>query len=243
MTMLQEKFAEYCAWNATLGSGTLERIVRFLNVQSNTSQAISATARAEYVKTRLVELNKQASETILQTGLLLKEYRNERYFASDGFESFDQALEAWHNSGLLSFGARQARNLIAVTEMAEKMSLKGEDIERIGISRLREIATVKSVDDQRRLLDSAEDMSVTEVAKEAKRLRDKAAGREHDPLDPVTILLTTTQKQFYLECIETARQVFALEENVPPAAVLVDTILPYFYNDRDKIMTELKETS
>lgn len=185
---------------------------------------IQGQDRAQYVRERLTQLSTDASNMVIETGLLLREYQANGYWKEDGFTSFDSAIEALHNAGKVDYGPRQARNIIAVVTMVEKLSLD-EAQKNLGISKLREIASLKSETDQRKLLESAEEMSVTEVQKEAKRLRDKAAGRETDPLEPIVIKgATASLHQFYKECVDVARVAYSLNENVPEAAV-VEAIL------------------
>lgn len=181
--------------------------------------------RAVYVKERLAAINKQHNELILENGLLLREYKANGYFKEDGYESFDEAIESLHEKGVLDYGARNARHFIAIVDMVDRLELTSAEIKAIGVSKLREIAALKSETEQRRLLSEATNKTVGEIQKEAKRLRDKAAGRDTDPLNPTTHMFTDTQKGFFKECIRRARTEYAIEDNVPEAAVLVDYIL------------------
>jgi hypothetical protein len=186
------------------------------------TQAIAQVVndRALFVKNRLLDIGKNAANLILEAGGLLKEYRANAYYKEDGYESFDHAIDSMQSAGQLDFGSRQARNLISVVEMVERLSLPDEKIHGLGISKLREIATIKDDGEKRKLLEASSEMSVHDVQKAAKKIRDRAAGRESDPLDPLTLILTETQKTFYKECITRAREVYSIDDNVPEAAVL-----------------------
>jgi hypothetical protein len=183
-------------------------------------------ARSKYVMDRLVAINRQAEEIIIENGLLLREYKDNGYWREDGYESFDSAIDSLHEKGVLDYRARNARNFIAVVDMLEKHNLGAEAIKGIGISKLREIATLKNIDEQKRLLGGAGEMDVSTVQREAKKARDKAAGRDVDPLQPYTIMTTETGHQFVKECLSKARRVHALSDAMPDGAVLVDAILP-----------------
>jgi hypothetical protein len=175
--------------------------------------------RGPQIKAKLAEYGQQAADLILQNGLLLREYQSGGYYKEDGHKNFDEAIEAMKNAGLLDYGARQARHFIAI-------NIGAEEVKRLGMSKLREIASVKDTKDQLALLGSASQRSVAEIQKEAKQLRDKAAGRDTDPLDPVTLMMTETQKEFYAECIERGRLISGLDPGkVPDVVVLVDVIL------------------
>ena len=68
-----------------------------------------ADDRANFVKNRLLEINRQASNIVIENGQLLREYKENAYHKEDGFKSFDEAIQAYHDSGLLDYGPRQAR--------------------------------------------------------------------------------------------------------------------------------------
>lgn len=182
-------------------------------------------SRAVYVRDRLAAINTQHNDLIIENGRLLREYKQASYFKDDGFKSFDDAIDALHERGVLDYGARNARHFIAIIDMVEALGLDAAQIKLIGISKLREIAGLKDSDEQRGMLEKAAEKTVGEVQKEAKRLRDKAAGRETDPLNPVTLMFTDTQKQFYKACLEKGRRLSDLEETGGDAFVLVDVIL------------------
>lgn len=191
---------------------------------------VSDPRRAEFIKSELSRLSKELSNFVITTGTLLREYKSGGYFKEDGFKSFDEAIESFKDKGMLDYGARQARNLIAIVDMIEALAISAGDVNALGISKLREIASLRDPATQQKLLEAASGMSVGEVQKEAKRLRDKASGRDEDPLDPVTLLMSETQKQFYKNCIDRARQVYGLNDDVPEVAVLVDAILADWFS-------------
>ncbi len=187
---------------------------------------VAPANRGAQIKTKLTEYGQQAADLILQNGLLLREYQSGCYFKEEGHKSFDEAIEAMKNSGLIDYGARQARHFIAIIGMVEALGISPDEVKRLGMSKLREIASVKDTKEQLALLGAAQTQSVADIQKEAKRLRDKAAGRDTDPLDPVTLMMTATQKQFFKECIAHGRKISGLgEDKVPDVAVLVDVIL------------------
>ena len=194
--------------------------------------------RANFVKNRLLEINRQASNIVIENGQLLREYKENAYHKEDGFKSFDEAIQAYHDSGLLDYGPRQARYFIAVIDMVEKHALEPAQVNTLGISKLREIATLPGEVDQTKLLDAAKDMSVGEVQKEAKRLRDKAFGRESDPFDPFMLKTTESQKEMLHECLKEARRIYAIEDSVSDTVVLIDHILAEWHGDRDRYEAE-----
>jgi hypothetical protein len=189
---------------------------------------VASVNRGTFIKAKLIENSGQAQDLILANGLLLREYKGAGYFKEEGYGSFDEAIEAMKEHGQLDYGARTARHMIAVVDMVEALGISAEEVKRLGISKLREIATVKDSKQQLALLGEAGQKSVGEIQKAAKALRDKAAGRETDPLDPVTLMMTETQRGFYKECIEKARMIAGLSDDVPEAAVLVDVICAEF---------------
>lgn len=199
--------------------------------------------RGVQIKAKLIALGQQAADLILTNGLLLREYRSGGYYKEDGYKSFDEAIEALKDSGQLDYGARQARHFIAIVDMCESLNIEGPEVNKLGISKLREIASLKDPKDQLALLGQASQKSVGEIQAEAKRIRDKAAGRDTDPLDPVTLLMTATQKQFFKDCIDAGRKLSGLDaEKVPDVAVLVDVILADWLSGVPELNTPVVET-
>lgn len=180
---------------------------------------------------------------IIENGVLLREYRQGAYFKSDGYLSFDAAITDMQQKGILDYGPRNARNFIAIIDLIESQLLDTDTVESLGISKLREIASLNSEQDQVNLLAEAGDLSVSDVQKEARRLRDKAAGREVDPLEPVTLQLTATQAAFYRHCLVEGRRVYGIEDAVPDAAVLVDAVLADWFSGIDQIEAEAVQAS
>jgi hypothetical protein len=127
--------------------------------------------------------------------------------------------------------------------MIETLCLDTEAVQGLGVSKLREIASLATEKDQVGLLEAASGMSVSDVQKEAKRLRDKAAGRETDPLEPVTLMLTSTQREFLEHCMREARRVYSIEDSVPNSAVLIDCVLADWHSNIDGIEAEAVEAS
>lgn len=187
---------------------------------------VGPASRGLDLKNKILALGKQAADLILTNGLLLREYQSGGYYKEDGFRSFNEAIEAWKSQGLIDYGARQARHFIDITDMVEALSIGPDEVNKLGISKLREIASLKDPQQQLALLGVADQKSFAEIQAEARQIRDKAAGREGDPLDPITLLMSATQKQFYKECIERGRKLSGLtEDKVPDVAVLIDVIL------------------
>jgi hypothetical protein len=203
----------------------------------------AAPGRAEFVKNRLLEINKHANSLIIESGTLLSEYKANGYHREDGFKSFDEAIEAYHASGLLDYGARQARYLIAVVQMVTQLGIPAEDVEKLGVSRLREIASAPGEASQRQLLEAAKNMSVSDVQKEARKLRDKAMGRESDPFEPYMIKTTESQRAFLKECLTEARRIYSLDEGVSDAVVLIDVLLTGWFNTRPQHEAEQVEAT
>lgn len=191
---------------------------------------VGAADRGLQIKTKLIALGKQAADLILTNGLLLREYQSGGYYKEDGYASFDAAIEAMKDSGQLDYGARQARHFIAIVSMCEALNIQGPEVNKLGISKLREIASVKDPQQQLALLGQAGEKSYSEVQAEAKRIRDKAAGRDTDPLSPLTVMVSETGKTFFRECIAAARQAYSISEEVPEAAVLIDYILAEWHS-------------
>lgn len=194
--------------------------------------------RADYVKNRLLEINKQAAGLIIETGELLTEYKANGYYKEDGFKSFDEAIEAYHASGLLDFGARQARYLVNVVEMVKRHALEPAKVDTLGVSKLREIASLPGEADQKALLEAAPEMTVGQIQKEAKRLRDKAFGRESDPFDPFMLKTSESQKQMIHDCLTEARRIYSIADTVNDTGVLVDYILSEWFSEKDRYEAE-----
>lgn len=186
--------------------------------------------RALYVKRRILAIGEAAATLVLEAGTLLTEYKANAYWREDGYPSFDVAIDTMQSNGQIDFGSRQARNLISVVEMFTKLGIPETKRRELGISKLREVASLHDEKEQRKLLDAASGMSVAEVQREAKRLRYLASGRDVDPLDPIVIQASTTQRQFYGECIDAARHQYGIDDHVPEATVLVDTILAEWHS-------------
>jgi hypothetical protein len=186
--------------------------------------------RAVEIRQRLAAINAQHNDLVLENGTLLQEYKVNSHFKADGFKSFDEAIDTLHERGVLDYGARNARHFIAIVEMVQNLGLDAGEVKKIGVSKLREIASLKGEAAQRKMLEEANNKTVGEVQREAKQLRDKAAGRETDPLDPVTLMMTQTQKTFFKTAIAQARVEYSVEENVPDVAVLVDMILADWFS-------------
>jgi hypothetical protein len=136
--------------------------------------------------------------------------------------------------------------MISIVKMVTARGLDPAEVTTLGISKLREIASLPSgaADGQQQLLEAAKDMSVADVQKEAKQLRDKAYGREADPWSPVIFKnATASQAQFLGECIAEGRRLYALPETTTDVAVLVDAILSDWFNGRDALQAEMVEAS
>lgn len=191
----------------------------------------SLVKRAQFVRDRIVTLHKAASEIVLETGVLLQEYKSQGYFLEQGYDSFDSAIEDWQSKGLVDFGPRNARNFIAIVNMVQARGLKVDDVKEMPVSKLREIASIPIAEEQARLLEAAKTMTTAEVQREAKQLRDKAHGRESDPLHPITLMTTESGREHFRNCIKTARTVYALSDDMPETAVLIDHILADWYTN------------
>jgi len=189
-----------------------------------------AASRAIAVKERLVGIGREVSSWAIENGLLLKEARDNGYHREWGYTSFDAAIEGLQNAGQLDYGPRNARNFILVVEMIQRQGLDPEKTAQIPISKLREVASLKSPKDQLALLELCGSGNVADVQREAKRLRALANGEDVDPFSPYTIYCTETMKGFIKECLEKARELYTLDATVPDAAVLVDAILPEWFN-------------
>lgn len=172
------------------------------------------------LRDKLVALNKRAAELILENGILLQRIKNDAVYREWGYESFDEAIERMQEAGQLDYGARQARNFVAIVEMYQQHGLSEGDIEGVSISKLREIATVRNTDDQKRLLKAAPALSVKQVQHEAKVVRDKALGRDVDPLHPWTFMFTETQRTLCNDALSLAKVVYSFDEQTNPANVL-----------------------
>ena len=185
----------------------------------------SLTHRASYVRDRLVAINKSASDIVIENAYLLKEVKDNGLWRTWGYQSFDAAIDDMQAKGMVDYGPRQARNFVAIANMVSERGYTLEQVKEIPISKLREIATIPIADEQKALLDEAPKLTTAEVQKKAKAIRDKAHGREGDPLHPITILVTETGRQMYKDCIQTAREVYSLSDDMPETAVLIDHIL------------------
>jgi delta-aminolevulinic acid dehydratase/porphobilinogen synthase len=186
-------------------------------IVSTKPASITAKDRAQFVSSRLQEISKSMAEYFIETGQLLKEYKDNGYYKEEGYDSFDQAIEQMHQDGKLDFGSRNARNLIGVVEMALDNGLKPADLEGISISKLRELATLPK--------EAQKKTPVAEIQAEAKKIRHKARGHDVDPLDYITLPTTATGKTAFNTAIATARRINSIADNVPDHAVLIDVIL------------------
>ena len=104
--------------------------------------------RATFVRERLVAINKSAGDMVYENGLLLREYMANAYFKEDGFKSFDAAIDSMQDSGQLDYGARNARNFIAIVDLFDTLHLPPAEVQNIGISKLREIAMLADPKEQ-----------------------------------------------------------------------------------------------
>jgi hypothetical protein len=205
------------------------------------AELVKVDDRAVFVRSRLLEINAQANNLILENGLLLREYKQNGYFREDGYKSFDDAIQMMQNAGKLDYGPRQARYFISIVDMVDTLQISPGEIDQIGVSKLREIAGVPAESDKRKLLDSAKDMSVGEVQKEAKRLRDIALGRESDPLVPIVLKTTQSQCDMFNDCIQSARSIYSLPEEMSETSILIDIILTAWFNVKDNLVAEQVE--
>jgi hypothetical protein len=179
--------------------------------------------RAKAVRERIVAISKQVSEAYIENGLLLREYKENGYYKEDGYDSFDEAIQGLHDAGQIDYGPRNARNFIKVVEMIDQHGLDAKKVGEIPISKLREIATVQDQKQQQKLLEAANDMTVAEVQAKTRAIRNKAD--ETDPLHPITLMTTQSQREVFERCLKAARRVWSVNEDVPDAAVLIDHLL------------------
>jgi hypothetical protein len=195
-----------------------------------TTQDLVSPSRAEWVRTRLSELNHSAGELIIENGLLLLEMKKNGYHRELGYKSFDDCLTGKQQRGEIDYGPRQARNFLNIVALVNEVGLSSGDLDTIAISKLREIATLPaSTDEKRDFLERAKGMSVAEVQAEAKRRRDKHFGHDTDPIKPFPLNTSDTQRQFLVECLQKARRVYAIDNAVSDTSVLVDAILPEWF--------------
>lgn len=191
----------------------------------------SLVHRSSFVRDRLIELNQNAGDIVLENAYLCYEAKKNGYHREWGYQSFDEAIEDLHNKGLLDYGSRNARHFVAIAAMIEQRGYDPDTVKQIGISKLREIASIPMETEQRQLLEDAKTLSTSEVQRKAKVLRDKAHGRDTDPLHPITLMTSETQRTLFKDCIEKAREVYALNDDVPETAVLIDNILADWFTN------------
>lgn len=191
--------------------------------------------RATFVRTTLKDLNKRASDLVLENGYLLRELKTNGYHREWGYDSFDACIEAMQAAGEVDYGPRQARHFVAIVDMVDRLNLDAATVENLSVSKLREIASLPSADAQRKLLERAGTLDVAAVQAEAKAMRDKAHGRDTDPMKPFTFHTSDTQRAFLQECLTKAREVYAIEDHLSDSAVLVDHILPEWFTSLDAV--------
>ena len=185
----------------------------------------SLPGRADYVRARLVAISRTAAEMVMEVSILLREVKENAYWAEYGFPSFDAFILDLREQGQLEFGPRQARHLLQVADMFTQNGITAEQVGDLGISKLKEIASIPMADEQRKLLEAAKGMTTFEVQQAAKVARDKAYGRESDPLAPWTFMTTDSQRTFLKDCLALGRKLYAIEDTVSDVTVLVDYML------------------
>jgi hypothetical protein len=188
----------------------------------------SLVNRAQIVRDRLVTINKTAAELVYENGLLLRELKDNGYYREWGHGSFDECVQAMQDAGLLDYGPRNARHFIRIVYMLEQTATPPTQIGDIGVSKLREIASVPVLEEQRRLLAAAPSLTTAEVQREAKVARDKAYGNESDPLHPITLMTTESMRTLFKDCIAAARQLHSIDDKENDIAA-VEAILSDWY--------------
>lgn len=193
-------------------------------------QPTNLAGRAAHVRERISKINQAVSEYYIETGVLLKEAKENGYWKEWGaYETFDQAIQGLNDAGEIDFGWRNARNFIAVADMLDQAGMDKDELKKLPISKLREIAAVPDVKAQKKLLEAAPEQTTAEVQAAAKKARKKAYGEdeddEKDPLHPRTFMTTDSQRTMIDDCIKHARQIYGIGDTVPDVAVLVDYIL------------------
>jgi hypothetical protein len=182
--------------------------------------------RATFIRERLSQISKTVGEAVLENSLLLRELKNNAYYREYGFKVFDDFIADLQDRGEIDYGPRQARNFLSIAEMLESKLLTEGELDQLGISKVREIASLPGGPEAKRaLLDMAHDMSVSQVQAAAKEQRDKVLGRDTDRLHPVTLMFSETQRTFYKECIGIARQLSGTSDEASEAGVLVDVLM------------------
>lgn len=181
------------------------------------------------IKTRLITINKTHSDLIFENGLLLRNIFVNAIYREWGYDSFDQAIDTMQDQGLLTYGHRNARNFIAIIDMFEVLHLDGS-MKELGVTKLREIASLKEADDQLEVLDHAAEMSVPEVVAEVKAIKDRRAGRDSDPFKPRMLKFSETQSKAFDEILAATRTVHGINDNVPAEAILIDVIMADWYS-------------
>lgn len=185
--------------------------------------------RSSWVKSRIITIARSTASNYIENGLLLKEILDHEYFKAWDYNSFDDCITCLQEAGHVDYGSRNARNFIAVVEMVEKQGIPMDDAAKIPISKLREIASITDPKAQQKLLAASNDMDVSEVQKEAKRLRDKAKGIDTDPYSTLSLRMTETQRGFFMDCLSKAREHYGVTKDTQDAVVLVDMILPEWF--------------
>jgi polyhydroxyalkanoate synthesis regulator phasin len=185
------------------------------------STPLTDPKRAKDVLDRVIAINKSVGETYIENGLLLREIMDNGYYREWGYKSFNECIDKLQEQGKIDYGARNARHFIAVADMVKKHKLTAKDIDKVPISKLREIASVKDQARQKQLLLDAPQTSLEDLQKQVRQVK----GHTADPLRPVTLLTTETQLTAFNEAIAHARTIWAIEDTVPDVAVLIDSIL------------------
>lgn len=128
--------------------------------------------RADVVLEQILSIKSTLMKRYLELGRLLREARDNDYAPQWGFVRFGDWVE--QGSGL-DISARSAYDLIKLIEQSERLSLSDESLERVKISKLKAIFTLKDgemTDDEiRALVTTAETSSLKSITAEVNRAK------------------------------------------------------------------------
>jgi hypothetical protein len=141
-------------------------------MSNNELSVVETNDRALVVRQAIELAKKQVLDGFLHLGRLLKEARDNEYHRDWGYTRFDN----WVNeSAGLDMSPRQAYYLINAVELIEQHQLTDEQAERIGISKLKLIASGSSVEgaeqEIQEMLNNAADTPLSEVRDSVARIK------------------------------------------------------------------------
>lgn len=159
-------------------------------------------ARQEIVRSEIIELDKQIEQGYLDLARLLSEAFHAEFHADWGHQTF----ESFCNSEL-STHYRKAKYLISIYDKVKFLDLPKDRVEKLGWTKMKEIATVIDAENAKEWLEKAEKLTSRELEDEVSTVKRRRVGGSSTPaMVTMTFKMTDVEANPITEALEEAKK-------------------------------------